>query len=325
MRHEFSGETGMSKLLQLLADGRFHSGQALGQALEVSRSAVWKQIQRLQSDYGLEVESVRGMGYRLVSPLSLLCSQEAVGPWPVRILQSVDSTNLEALRYLQSGVGLQPLCIVAERQQHGRGRRGRTWLSPFAENIYLSLALPIEGGSKQLDGLSLTVGLAVQRALAQYQIADLGLKWPNDILAGGAKLGGILLELHGDPAGQCAVVIGIGVNVNMLRRPEIDQGWTSLRLLLGRLVDRDEVLRRIGVQLDIHLQRHWQGGFAALRDAWGEVHAWQGREVNLISGCNQVRGTVAGVDNRGGLLLSVGGEVKTYNGGELSLRLSDDS
>ena len=123
------------------------------------------------------------------------------------------------------------LVIVAEQQTAGRGRRGRAWVSP-GENLYYSLAITV-GGARELEGLSLVVGLAVLRALESLGVRDAGLKWPNDLLQGGKKIAGILLELSGDPADLCHVVIGIGINVNMKTVTDIGQPWTSLREALG--------------------------------------------------------------------------------------------
>ena len=217
----------MLTLLKLLKDGRFHSGQALGAALGVSRSAVWKQLQHLEAELGLSIHKVRGRGYQLSAPLALLDPAEisAQAPscnWPVLVYDSIDSTNAEALRAIERGQAA-PFVVLSERQTAGRGRRGRKWVSPFAENIYYSLVLRIEGGMRQLEGLSLVVGLAVMQTLRELGIAAAGLKWPNDVLVGQKKIAGILLELVGDPADVCHVVLGVGINVNMQSATR----WTS--------------------------------------------------------------------------------------------------
>lgn len=318
----------MRTLLRVLGDGAFHSGEELGRLLGVTRSAVWKQLQRVGAELGLRIDAVRGKGYRLVEPLSLLEEPEyfsAKVGWPFKVLESVDSTNLEALRHMSALPQISPVCIVAERQTAGRGRRGRAWISPYAENCYLSVVLPVEGGARQLDGLSLTVGLAVFRALQSYDLPGLGLKWPNDLLINGQKIAGILLELHGDPADKCGVVIGIGINVNMREAPEVDQAWTSLRLIRGDMLSRTELVVRVCASLKECLALHAQGGFASLREEWQAAHLWQGREVLLASGQQVIGGRVEGVDEGGALLLDRDGVVCAYSGGELSLRLADDS
>jgi BirA family biotin operon repressor/biotin-[acetyl-CoA-carboxylase] ligase len=317
----------MLTLLNLLKDGRFHSGQDLGAALGISRSAVWKQLQQLEAELGLSIHKVRGRGYQLAAPLTLLDSRtlSAMAPgWPVTVLHSVDSTNAEALRAVGQG-SLAPFLVLAERQVSGRGRRGRKWVSPFAENLYYSLVLRIDGGMRQLEGLSLVVGLAVLQALRNFGVPGAGLKWPNDVLVGNKKIAGILLELVGDPADVCHVVLGIGVNVNMQEADDVDQQWTSIRLESGRNTDRNALVAELGKQLNDYIQRHQMIGFSALQAEWEANHLWQDRSVSLIAGSSQIDGVVLGIDSQGALRLKVDGVEKVFSGGELSLRLRDDS
>ncbi|MCF5032634.1 bifunctional biotin--[acetyl-CoA-carboxylase] ligase/biotin operon repressor BirA [Pseudomonas syringae] len=319
----------MLTLLKLLADGAFHSGQVLGDALGISRSAVWKQLQQLEADLGIDVHKVRGRGYRLATPISLLSPADIMqsgfpAGWSVRTYDSIDSTNAEAARLIAQGVPM-PLLVVAEQQTSGRGRRGRKWISPFAENLYYSLVLRIDGGMRQLEGLSLLVGLAVMNVLRDMGVQGAGLKWPNDVLVGRQKIAGILLELIGDPADVCHVIIGIGVNVNMRSSSEVDQLWTSVRLETGGLVDRNQVAARISTQLEALMAVHRKEGFAAFQKEWERGHLWQGAAVKLLSGVEAVEGVVLGVDSLGALRLEVNGVEKSFSGGELSLRLRDDS
>ena len=319
----------MLTLLELLKDGRFHSGEALGAALGVSRSAVWKQLQHLESELNLPIHKIRGRGYQLASPLVFLSAEEIQErapalAWPVYISDSIDSTNAEALRLVGTGCAA-PFLVLAEQQTAGRGRRGRKWVSPFAQNLYYSLVLRIDGGLRQLEGLSLVVGLAVMQALRELGVQGAALKWPNDVLVGQKKIAGILLELVGDPADICHVVLGIGINVNMQKAAEVDQEWTSVQLETGSTVDRNYLVARLGLQLQSHLQRHAAFGFTALQEEWEHNHLWQGRAVSLIAGVNQIDGVVLGIDHQGALRLDVDGVEKIYSGGELSLRLRDDS
>lgn len=317
----------MLTLLNLLKDGRFHSGQDLGAALGISRSAVWKQLQHLEAELGLSIHKVRGRGYQLATPLMLLdplkIAEMAPG-WPVAVFDSIDSTNAEGLRAIGQGRSA-PFLVLAERQVSGRGRRGRKWVSPFADNLYYSLVLRIDGGMRQLEGLSLVVGLAVMHTLRKVGVAGAGLKWPNDVLVGNKKIAGILLELVGDPADVCHVVLGIGINVNMQAAKEVDQQWTSVRLESGQVCDRNALAVQLSEQLQAYIQRHQARGFSALQAEWQEGHLWQGRSVSLIAGTNQIDGVVLGIDNQGALRLQVDGVEKLFSGGELSLRLRDDS
>ena len=331
MRALLRGGTQMLALLRLLQDGRFHSGEALGAALGVSRSAVWKQLQVLQADLSLSVHKVRGRGYRLETPLRLLDAdwlnaQVGAPQWRACVMPSVDSTNAEALRLLPSAASL-PFYVLAERQTSGRGRRGRSWISPFGENLYYSLVVRVEGGVRQLDGMSLAVGLALLNVIHRFGVTEAGLKWPNDVLVGDRKLAGILLELSGDPADVCHVVIGIGLNVNMLVAEPgvIGQPWTSMHAELGRLLDRNELVAELNRQLSRYLDIQRRDGFAALQGEWHANHLWQGRSVALTAGADPVEGKVLGVDHSGAIRLSIDGVERVFSGGELSLRLRDDS
>lgn len=319
----------MQSLLRLLQDGQFHSGEELGAAVGVSRAAIWKRLQALEAEFDLQIHKVRGRGYRLEAPLSLLDSDSlcASSIYPITLLQQVDSTNAQAMRHLASGA-VPPFLIIAEQQTAGRGRRGRSWASPFGENLYYSLVLRVSGGMRQLEGLSLVVGLALLQALRDAGVTEAGLKWPNDLLVGGRKIAGILLELSGDPADVCHVVIGIGVNINMRVTPQgevIDQPWTSLRQVLGEQLDRNAFVASLNRQLERYLHLHQAEGFAALRAQWEASHLWQGRAVVLAAGAQAIHGRVLGVDDTGALRLDIDGQEKVFSGGELSLRLHDDS
>ena len=331
MRALLLGGTYMLALLRLLQDGRFHSGEALGAALGVSRSAVWKQLQALQTELSLPLHKVRGRGYRLETPLQLLDAdwlntQVDEPQWHACVMPSVGSTNAEALRLLPSAKSL-PFYVIAERQTSGRGRRGRSWVSPFGENLYYSLVIRVEGGMSQLEGMSLAVGLALLRVIRGFGVVEAGLKWPNDVLVGERKLAGILLELSGDPADVCHVVIGIGLNVNMLAvdRGTIGQSWTSMRAELGQLLNRNELVSELNRQLSSYLDVQLRDSFAVMRDEWQACHLWQGRSVALTAGGEPIEGEVLGVDRSGAIRLRVDGAERSYSGGELSLRLRDDS
>jgi BirA family biotin operon repressor/biotin-[acetyl-CoA-carboxylase] ligase len=121
------------------------------------------------------------------------------------------------------------------------------------------------------------------------------------------------------------VVLGVGVNVNMQMTDEVDQQWTSMRLESGRAFDRNHLVAQLGQVLQDYLRRHQVGGFPAIQAEWEEHHLWQGRAVSLIAGVNRIEGEVLGIDSQGALRLRVGGVEKVFSGGELSLRLRDDS
>ena len=320
-----------NQIIDILKDGNFHSGGSLGEQLGVSRTAIWKQLQKLE-DMGLPVESVKGTGYRVANGLELLaktsivkhlCNAKAQIPRRIEILKSVDSTN----KYLheQTDADYSKAVVFAERQTSGRGRRGKAWVSPFAANIYMSILWDFEQGAQALEGLSLGVGVAVRRALVELGIGNVGLKWPNDIYIGDKKLGGILLEMIGDPAGQCSVIVGVGINVAMPSKNtvDIDQPWTDLNSESAMPVSRNKLAANLTDHIFQLLDSFEVIGFGHYRDEWQDADAFNGRQGTIQTPRDAISGTIVGVDNRGAVQLRLpNGEVQSFIGGELSLRLA---
>lgn len=318
----------MPDLIRMLADGALRSGEDIGRELGITRAAVWKRIQNIQRKAGYEIESIPGRGYRLAQPLELLDIgrlQKIAGPtYNLCLLDSVDSTNEHAKRLVKEGSKVN--LVVSEEQTYGRGRRGRQWLSPYGCNLYLSLVWPVTEGMRQLEGLSLAVGLAVLRAITAFGVEKAGLKWPNDVLVGKEKIAGILLELVGDLADQSSVIIGIGINVNMQKTTlEIGQPWTSVSQCIGASASRHEVLNALLLELGSILKLQAKHGFSALRREWESKHLWQGLSVTLSSVGASIEGRITGINDRGELGIATQQGVEYFAGGELTLRLSDDS
>lgn len=318
-------------LLPLLASGDYRSGQDLAAALGVSRTAVWKQLNKL-GELGLEIESLKGRGYRIPGGLDLLDVRavKAALQSPassllseLELLETVDSTNAQALRRIEQGLPCGYVCS-AEQQSAGRGRRGRSWVSPFARNLYLSLVWQYHQGAAALEGLSLAVGVGVARALERCGLPPVQLKWPNDVVFQGAKLGGVLLEMTGDAAGACQVVVGVGLNVAMPpgAAGAIDQAWTDIDAISGgRHPGRNALLAALLNELLPLLAGFEQTGFSPWRDAWQALDAYAGKAVVLHAGGRQLAGTARGVDARGALQLETAAAgMQSIFGGEISLR-----
>ncbi|WGL18292.1 bifunctional biotin--[acetyl-CoA-carboxylase] ligase/biotin operon repressor BirA [Microbulbifer bruguierae] len=315
-------------LLLLLADGEVHSGETLGELLGVSRAAVWKQLHKLEP-LGLEVESVKGRGYRLRGGLDLLESGEITRQLggeasglmaDLQIFDQLDSTNARVLSNLEDGGG-HGLVVLAEQQTAGRGRRGRSWASPFASGISISIGWRFSGGVQLLEGLSLAVGVAVARALARFEVPDVRLKWPNDVWCRGRKLAGVLLELSGDLTDRCAVVIGIGLNMRLpaAAADAIDQPWIDLAAVRPG-ISRNALVAAMLDELLPLLAAYPGGGFADWRESWLALDQFAGAEVCVHSGQQRWCGIGRGVDRSGALLLDVDGERRSFHGGEVSLR-----
>ncbi len=318
-------------LLPLLASGEYCSGQTLADALGVSRTAVWKQLNAL-SDLGLQIESAKGRGYRIPGGIDLLdgarvraaLDATAAGLLSrLALFETIDSTNAEAMRQVALGAGPGLVCS-AEQQTAGRGRRGRTWVSPFARNLYLSVVWEYHQGATALEGLSLAVGVAVARALATFGLPAVQLKWPNDVIFEGAKLGGVLLEMTGDAAGTCQVIVGVGLNVAMpgAAATGIDQAWTDIETIsTGGRPGRNDLLAALLNELLPLLAGFEQLGFGPWRDEWLALDAFAGQPVVLHTGAQDMAGIARGVDKRGALQLETAAAgVQSIFGGEISLR-----
>lgn len=315
------------ELLQLLGDGKNHSGPELANVLNVSRTAIWKQLAKLEG-LGLELLSQSGKGYCLVGGLELLDGElirtrltpsTSAALNQLRVLTSVDSTNAFLMRQEpDSGIS----ACFAEYQTAGRGRRGRQWVSPFASNIYLSLRLSINSGLGAFEGVSLAVGVAVARALKELGVDDVELKWPNDVLWSGKKLGGILIEVVGDPSGVCHLVVGLGLNLKTEKSMAagIDQPWVALDGILPALPGRNQVASLLLNHIVPLLNSYESHGFIAYKAEWETLNVHANQMVDLFMGAVQTSGVMRGVNASGALLLETKQGLEVFHGGEVSLR-----
>ncbi len=319
------------QILEILADGRFHSGQDLGERLALTRAAVWKHVRAL-SQRGLDVQAVRGKGYRLPEPLELLDAGRILAAMNPSARNSVaaldvhlelDSTSDHLKRQpLPSRSGRFNVCF-AERQSAGRGRRGRSWVSPYGANLYGSVAYRAETTGGALDGLSLAVGVGLMHALHDAGVSGAGLKWPNDILLEGRKLAGILIEIAGEMDGALNVIVGVGLNVRMPRHAvdQIDQPWTDLHSH-GVQVSRNRLAALALDRLLDAVTVFSAQGLAPFLDDWQRFDQVAGRDIDLHTAAGVISGTARGVDERGALKVEHRGTLIHYHSGEVSLRIA---
>jgi BirA family biotin operon repressor/biotin-[acetyl-CoA-carboxylase] ligase len=323
------------RLLRLLADGAVHSGAELAAALGVTRAAVWKMLRTTAEELSLELTGVRGKGYRLDRPLELLDPAviEAALSAPVRerlsgveVLQSIDSTNGWLMARAAAGAPSGLVCL-AERQLAGRGRSGRTWVSPFGANIYLSLLWRYGHAPMELGGLSLACGVAAAQALQASGVPDIGLKWPNDLHWRRRKLGGLLLEVAGEAQGPSHVVVGIGINVRLSDRDAegVDQPWTDLERVLMTTPGtdtpgRNALAARLIDGLGDALVRYGEQGLAPFLPAWRALDIYLGEPISVVMGEQTIAGICAGIGDDGALLLDTDAGRRTFRAGEVSLR-----
>lgn len=315
-------------IIKTLSDGNFHSGEALAQAAGVTRAAIWKAIQSLQTNYALDIHSVHGRGYRLAQPVELLERETILKHMrdPVRgvgldIFFSIDSTN-HYLMHPDTQAISAPWVVLSEHQSAGRGRRGRTWQSPFAGNIYASMLWRFTQGNANLAGLSLAMGVVMCRLLTHLGIEQLGLKWPNDVLCQGRKLCGILIEMRGETHGPYDAVIGVGLNLAMpaANARAIDQPWITLDQVAPTMPSRNALAAQlIDAMLDT-LPQFQAHGLQPFLDEWRHLDQYRDQNVVLHLGDNRLQGIARGVDDHGALLVEHNGKLQRYYSGEVSLR-----
>lgn len=205
------------------------------------------------------------------------------------------------------------ICL-AEKQTAGKGRRGKSWLAPTSSSVLLSIGWGLQESNPQ--GLSLISGLAVVQSLRELGVHGVTLKWPNDIIVAGKKLGGILVEVSG-----LACVIGVGINVNIPPSfaRQIDQPWVDL-YSLGWQINRDQLVATIVLNHERFLSRYMLTGFPSFVACWNALHAYQNQVVEVISGGNCWSATALGVDESGALLLECGRSIRRISSGEVSIR-----
>lgn len=322
-------------VLDLLADGEWHSGVTLGQTLDLSRAAIWKQVRVLRT-LGLSIAADRGRGYCLAVPLDLLSEpaiRAALRPPTLQALEALDvlvvttSTN-ERLTSRPAPPPGRISAVVAEYQTGGRGRRGRRWLSPLGHGICLSVSWCFELAPRDLPALSLVAGVAVAMALADQGVEGVQLKWPNDIVAAGGKLGGILVEVAGEPGGPLRVVIGIGLNVRPVAGIAAalrGEGGNLPALALDDLLDGRRLPRNalVAALLDVLHGSLRSFGTTGARDflaEWRQRDCLAGHLVVVTRGQESFTGLACGLADDGSLLVDRDGSIVPVVAGDVTLR-----
>lgn len=319
------------RLLSALSDRHAVSGSALAEALGVTRAAIWKQVEALR-ELGAPILAEAGSGYRLAWPFEPLDAGDISADLTpavrarlrgIDVHWQVDSTNAEMLRAGDTS----PRVCLAEAQSAGRGRRGRSWQSPLGGNLYFSLRWPFEQGMGTLAGLSLVVGVATVAALADCDIAGVGLKWPNDVIARERKLAGILVELGGEFLGPCHAVIGIGINLRLADAALalIDQPAIDVATLAGATPSRNRLAACLIERLVGSLDRFRVDGFAPFREDFARSDLLEGRTIRVLAGGATREGVAAGVDERGALVVRIGNALVHLDSAEVSVRVAGES
>lgn len=322
-------------LIKAFCDGQWHSGEDLAQSLGLSRAAVWKRLKSLEV-YGLQFESQAGKGYRLSQPLELLDekriqkqlseSQQAQLS-DLIILTQTDSTNQYLSEHASQSQLQSPSVCFAEYQSAGRGRRGRQWQSPFGANLYCSFLWRFDEMPAELSTLSLAVGVAIVESLASLGVKGVGIKWPNDLLAEGRKVGGILIEHSGESGGPCRVIVGVGINYAMTdqQAKDVEQPWVSLQGLAQEkntaLPSRNALAGSLVSTLLDCLSEFSVTGFAGFRSRWSDHDVTQGQQVRIEQKGEWKQGEALGIDKDGAFLVRIRGERQRFVSGDVSLRV----
>ena len=318
-------------LLRLMAGPA--TGDVLARQAGLTRAAVWKRIAALRSA-GVDVRAQPNRGYVLAQPLDLLDADAIRAGLPLaaqgsvaalEVAWSLDSTNSELLRRPLPQTGA--MVLLAERQTGGRGRRGRSWTSPLAAHIYLSLARSFTGGLARLSGLSLVAGVATAEALRALGFSGVQLKWPNDLVVadgtGLRKLGGLLVEGGGEHAGPVRAVIGLGLNVRMPSASAVDisQPWIDLGALTTQLAPRNELVAAVLSHWLPALAAFDADGLAPFLDRYARLDALTDRDVTLQAPDGSARAARAlGIADDGALRLRIDGRDERVHSGDVSVR-----
>lgn len=329
------------ELLQLLADGDVHSGAVLARRLGVSRTAVWHYARELEA-LGLSLNAVRGSGYQLDSPIELLDAasiRTALSPGSAAALRGLDVTfvtDSTNQRLVARGSEADRCVAIAEVQTAGRGRRGRRWVGELGHGLCLSLAWQFPGAMQSLAGLSLVAGIAVRQALGALGsltpggIDRLRLKWPNDILIDGRKLGGVLVEVSGEMQGPCTAVVGVGINVRLsdaareaIAAEPAAQAATDVSSLYAVVPSRNRLAAAMIDGLVDVMQRFETSGLGGFIDEWMSLDAMAGQTVVVDTAAGPIGGIARGIDDSGALRVETLAGTRHFHGGEVRVRAGD--
>lgn len=302
--------------------------------LGVSRTSVWNQIKILRS-LGLPIQAVPGQGYRLAETVDILDEEQTLAHLPDRMrrrigsvdwFDRVDSTSDQLLRHLAGAKDRAAICI-AESQSAGRGRRGRSWVSPFGCNLYFSVAYPFAAGVSRLIGLTPALGVALARTLTDMGVAGIQVKWPNDLLLEQRKAAGILVDIRGDAAGPCWAIVGIGVNLAMpgAAGRTVDQPWANIAPRLAPGVTRTECLGRLLCGVLGSLETVDTRGADPYLTDWSRFDALRDKQVIVDVDGEAITGVAKGIAGNGMLRVVTHAGERLIMAGEVSVRNASGS
>ncbi|KAF0144705.1 MAG: BirA family transcriptional regulator biotin operon repressor / biotin-acetyl-CoA-carboxylase ligase [Nitrospirae bacterium] len=307
--------------------GDFVSGEEMSKKLGITRAAIWKKIKILRGA-GYKIQATPAKGYKLIkSPefsveeLRTLIRGD-IGR-EIIFFESIGSTNTAALELAEKGAP-HGTVVIADRQAKGKGRLGRTWVSPPRSNIYMSVILRPEIETEDATLLTIMAAVSCAKGVMKSTGLKAEIKWPNDLMISSKKLGGILTEMKSDPDGIVFAVIGIGINVNSKTKkdfpPDIRGIATSIREELGKIQSRTFIIAEILKETE-----HWYrvlltGGRKPLFDEWKRLSSTLGRKVRVTAGDNVFTGVAEDIDRGGMLILRLpSGMLKKISSGDVTM------
>lgn len=318
-----------TKVLRILqeTDG-YISGQTLCKEFGVSRTAIWKVMNKIKEE-GYDIESVSSKGYHLISSPDLLGKSEVVNHLQTKEIGSevfafkeIGSTNTYAKKLGQEGARHGSL-VVAETQTDGRGRRGRTWTSPVASSISMSVLLRPQLSPWKVSMLTIVMALAVRKALDELVEGEISIKWPNDILVNDRKVCGILTEMSAEPDMVHYVVIGVGINVNMdsLLKEQAPYA-TSLKAETGKVFNRAKIVARILYHFEIYYAMFLEtGDLSTMKEEYHSGLVNLNRKVSVTEKGKETVGIARGITEEGKLIVEMeDGQMSEVFSGEVSVR-----
>lgn len=317
------------KVLRILKESDdFISGEKISNKFNMSRSAIWKYIKTLR-DEGYKIESISRKGHRLISSPDILTLPEIedylrtdfIGR-NIYYYDSIDSTNTKAKEI--SFQEKEGTIVIAEEQVKGKGRMGRTWISPKNKGLWMSIILKPQVDPMKVGKITLLGAAAVHKALARMDIKTT-IKWPNDILLGGKKICGILTEMNCELNMINYVIMGIGINVNLDEDEipeELRDKATSIKISENKEINRKELLGNIlnefeELYIDFHDNDNIKKAISTCRDNSALI----GNEIRVIKGDNIRPGKAMDINEDGELVVEFeNGVVENINSGEVSIR-----
>lgn len=317
------------KILSKLYDsfGEWVSGEDISRELGISRTAVWKNINILR-DTGYLIESSNKLGHKLISSNNTLnefdirrgLMASVFGKRDIVILETTGSTNIEAFHLATAGAP-EGSIVLSDRQESGKGRMGRAWSSPSGKNIYLSIVTRPEIPPYIAPRLTIVAAVALSDTLIETGISGHRIKWPNDILCGDRKLSGILTEMKGDTDSIEFIIIGIGINVNSSADdypPELQDTVTSLRMILGSITERNDLLRLLLANFEKYYNLFLDGEFSTILSIWKERADIINREIRVRQFNETFTGRVTDLNDDGNLIVDTGDSLRTVNSGDIN-------